>query len=96
MKIAIVGRPNAGKSTLLNQLLGEERAIVSPIAGTTRDAVDTELIFNDTPMTLIDTAGIRRRGRIEPGVEKFSVPDSPKDLDGYITKCKQKGIFSRP
>jgi len=73
VKIAIAGRPNAGKSTLLNQLLGEERAIVSPIAGTTRDAVDTELVFNDTAITLIDTAGIRRRGRIEPGVEKYSV-----------------------
>jgi GTP-binding protein len=73
VKIAIVGKPNVGKSSLLNQLLGEERAIVSPIAGTTRDAIDTHLIYNDVPITLIDTAGIRRRGRIEPGVEKYSV-----------------------
>lgn len=73
VKIAIVGKPNAGKSTLLNRLLGEERAIVSPIPGTTRDAIDTHLSFNDIPITLIDTAGIRRRGRIEPGVEKYSV-----------------------
>jgi GTP-binding protein len=72
-KIAIVGRPNVGKSTLLNQLLGEERVLVSPIPGTTRDAVDTELEFQGTRLTLIDTAGIRRRGRIEPGVEKYSV-----------------------
>lgn len=73
VKIAIVGKPNVGKSSLLNRLLGEERAIVSPIAGTTRDAIDTQLTFDDIPVTLIDTAGIRRRGHITPGVEKFSV-----------------------
>ena len=73
VKIAIVGKPNAGKSSLLNQLLGEERAIVSPIPGTTRDAIDTSLIYGDVPMVLIDTAGIRRRGHITPGVEQYSV-----------------------
>lgn len=73
VKIAIVGKPNAGKSSLLNRLLGQERAIVSPIPGTTRDAVDTPMVFADIPIILIDTAGIRRRGRIEPGVEKYSV-----------------------
>ena len=73
LKIAIVGRPNAGKSTLLNNLIGEDRAIVSEVAGTTRDAIDTDISFFGETVTLIDTAGIRRRGRIEPGVEKFSV-----------------------
>ena len=76
VKIAIVGKPNAGKSSLLNRLLGEERAIVSPIPGTTRDAVDTRMEYEGIAVTLIDTAGIRRRGKIEPGVEKYSVQRS--------------------
>jgi GTP-binding protein len=81
VKIAIVGKPNVGKSSLLNQLAGEERAIVSPIPGTTRDAIDTLLVFNSIPITLIDTAGIRRRGRIDPGVEKYSVLRSLRAIE---------------
>lgn len=81
VKIAIVGKPNVGKSSLLNRLLGEERAIVSPIPGTTRDAVDTYLDYDGIPITLIDTAGIRRRGKIEPGVEKYSVLRSMQAIE---------------
>jgi GTP-binding protein len=73
LSIALVGRPNVGKSSILNRLLGKERAIVSPIPGTTRDALDTEMRWQGKRVRLIDTAGIRRRGRIEQGVEKFSV-----------------------
>lgn len=73
IKIGIVGRPNVGKSSLLNALLGQERAIVSPIPGTTRDALDTHIVWETLPVTLIDTAGIRRRGHIQVGVEKYSV-----------------------
>jgi GTP-binding protein len=81
VKVAIVGKPNAGKSSLLNKLVGAERAIVSPIAGTTRDATDTRIEFDGIEVTLIDTAGIRRRGRIEPGVEQFSVLRSFKAIE---------------
>ena len=71
--LAIVGRPNTGKSSLLNALLGEERAIVSDIPGTTRDAVDTVIEYKGQPITVIDTAGVRKRGRVSRGVERFSV-----------------------
>jgi len=80
IRIAILGRPNVGKSSLVNKLLGEERVIVSEIAGTTRDAIDTPLIWEGQQYTLIDTAGIRRRGRIDPGVEKYSVLRAIKAL----------------
>jgi len=72
-RLAIVGRPNVGKSSIVNAILGEERMIVSQVAGTTRDAVDTPVDFEGARVVLVDTAGIRRRGRVEPGVEKASV-----------------------
>ena len=72
MKLAIVGRPNVGKSTLLNTLLGEERAIVDVVPGTTHDAINTSLDFDGQNVILIDTAGIRRRGRWGKGVERYS------------------------
>lgn len=81
VKIAIVGKPNVGKSSLLNRLVGHERAIVSDIAGTTRDAIDTAMEYEGIPITLIDTAGIRRRGRIDPGVEKYSVIRSMRAIE---------------
>ena len=73
LKLAIVGRPNVGKSMLLNSILGHGRVIVSETPGTTRDAVDIPFEFNGEPVTLIDTAGLRRRGRIEHGIEQYSV-----------------------
>jgi GTP-binding protein len=81
VKIALVGKPNAGKSSLLNKLVGKERMIVSPIPGTTRDSIDTKIEYDGIEVTLIDTAGIRRRGRIEPGVEQFSVIRSFKSIE---------------
>ncbi len=81
VKIAIVGRPNVGKSSLLNRLLGQERVIVSEVPGTTRDAIDMEIEFGGEPVVLIDTAGIRRRGKIAVGVEKYSVLRSLKAIN---------------
>ncbi|MFH1662358.1 MAG: ribosome biogenesis GTPase Der [Chloroflexota bacterium] len=81
MKLAIVGRPNVGKSMLLNTLAGGERAIVSHLPGTTRDALDTKLDFNGQSVLFIDTAGVRRRGRIETGVERYSVLRTLKAID---------------
>jgi GTP-binding protein len=80
-KIAIVGRPNVGKSRLLNALLGQERSIVSDIPGTTRDSTDTQLIWAGQPITLIDTAGIRRKGRVDAGIEYFSVLRSMRSIE---------------
>jgi len=81
LKLAIVGRPNVGKSTLLNALLGEERAIVDDTPGTTHDAVNTLLDFNGQNVLLIDTAGIRRRGRWGAGVERYGIIRALRAID---------------
>ena len=73
LKLSIVGRTNVGKSMLLNAILGEERSIVSQVAGTTRDALDTSMTYMGHDITVIDTAGIRRPGSVQPGIEKYSV-----------------------
>ncbi|HEX5488447.1 MAG TPA: ribosome biogenesis GTPase Der [Rhodanobacteraceae bacterium] len=73
IRVAIIGRPNVGKSTLVNRLLGEERVVVSEVAGTTRDAIHVPLLRDGKRYTLIDTAGVRRRGRVDDALEKFSV-----------------------
>ena len=80
LRLAIVGRPNVGKSSLLNRLLGEERAIVSPVAGTTRDSVDTLLKTSEQTFRIIDTAGIRRKGKTLAMAEKLSVVMARKSL----------------
>src|SRR5947207_9333673 len=81
LRLAIVGRPNVGKSSLLNRILGEDRVIVSPVAGTTRDAIDTVLETPERNFRLIDTAGIRRKGKTEEMAEKLSVIMARKSLE---------------
>ncbi len=81
LKISLVGRPNVGKSSLLNALLNEERAIVSDVAGTTRDATDSVLRYNDEEYIIIDTAGMRKKGKIYENIEKYSLMRSMKAID---------------
>ena len=81
IKLAIIGRPNVGKSSILNKLVGKERTIVSPIAGTTRDSIDTELEVDGQKYLLIDTAGIRRKGKTTEMAEKLSVIMARKSLE---------------
>jgi GTPase len=80
-RVAIVGRPNTGKSTFVNRVLGEERMIVSEAPGTTRDSVDTTVRVGGEPMILVDTAGIRRRGAISRGIERYSVLRAMRAID---------------
>lgn len=80
-RIAIIGRPNVGKSSFVNALIGEDRMIVSPVAGTTRDAVDSVYQYYGRHYTLVDTAGIRSRGKISQGVEKYSVMRAMKGIE---------------
>ena len=81
IKFCLIGRPNVGKSSLVNALLNEEKVIVSPIAGTTRDAVDTEFTYNKKKYIAIDTAGIRKSGKIYENIEKYSVLRSIKAIE---------------
>jgi len=81
IRVAIVGRPNVGKSSLTNAILGENRVVVSDVPGTTRDPIDTPFDFEGHPMMLVDTAGIRRRGKIERGVERHSVQRAEHAVD---------------
>ncbi len=82
IRIAIVGRPNVGKSTLINRILGEERVVVSDVAGTTRDAIDVPYERNGQKYVLVDTAGVRRKGRVDLAIEKFSVVKTLQAIDG--------------
>jgi len=81
VKVAVAGRPNAGKSSLINRLLGEERLVVSDVPGTTRDAIDSVGRFNGKPYLLIDTTGIRRKGKVSKKIEKFSIIKALRSLD---------------
>jgi GTP-binding protein len=81
VRVAVLGRPNVGKSSLVNRVLGEERLVVSPVAGTTRDAIDTLLQVGDRRYCLVDTAGIRRKSRVEDGVERWSVLKAIRAID---------------
>lgn len=81
VRIAVIGRPNVGKSSIVNRMLGYERVVANPTAGTTRDSIDTPFVYNKQHYTLIDTAGIRRRGRVSEKLEKYSIVHALKGMD---------------
>ena len=97
--VAIVGRPNVGKSSILNSILGEERAVVSEVPGTTRDVIDTVIQHGDQRFVLLDTAGVRRRGRVEVGVEKYSVIRTLRAIDrcdlAFLVIDAEEGITAQ-
>ena len=81
IRLAVIGRPNVGKSSLVNRLLGFERVVANPISGTTRDSIDTPFTYNKKRFVLIDTAGIRRKGKISQNLEKYSAVNALKAMD---------------
>ena len=81
IKVALIGRPNVGKSSIFNSLVGQERSIVSDVAGTTRDAIDTPVVRNGQKYLFIDTAGMRRKGKIDEPIEKYSIIRSLRAVD---------------
>ncbi len=98
-RIAIVGQPNVGKSTLLNAICGEKRTIVSPIAGTTVDAIDLDINWNGKDFTVIDTAGIRRKNKTEQGIEVLSVVQTRKTLEradlAFLVMDGEQGVYEQ-
>jgi GTP-binding protein len=99
VKVAIIGRPNVGKSSLLNRLTQDERAVVSPISGTTRDAIDSDIVRNGRPYLLIDTAGIRRKGKTTDEAEKLAVISARKAIErceiGLVMIDAEDGVTSQ-
>lgn len=89
IKVALIGRPNVGKSSIFNTLVGEERSIVSDVAGTTRDAIDTPVIREGQKFLFIDTAGMRRKARIDEPIEKYSIIRSLRAVDRF--RCRFNG-----
>jgi GTP-binding protein len=99
LRLAFVGRPNVGKSSMVNALFGKEKVIVSNVPGTTRDSVEAPFEYNGTDFVLVDTAGLRRRGKIEKGIEKYSVMRSLQAIDDadvvVLMMDGSEGIFSQ-
>ncbi|GMA55750.1 hypothetical protein GCM10025858_02530 [Alicyclobacillus sacchari] len=96
IRVAFIGRPNVGKSSLVNRLLGEQRVMVSDIAGTTRDAIDTPLVHDGQKYVLVDTAGVRRRGKVYENIEKYSVLRALRAIErtdvAFIVLDAERGI----